>query len=123
MYVINDLTEFATYIRKISLHKFSQANQSVSDEFSTCLSEEKNNTEDENVISIKEVENIIVSLIKKNKRGEFLLSSRILIKIIEEINERIVTNLLNILVNKNIIESAFDEKTNDFIFWVKEKND
>ena len=31
-----------------------------------------------------------------------------------------VSNILNQLVNKGILESAYDEKSNDFIFWLKE---
>ena len=77
----------------------------------------------EEIISIKEVENIIFSLARENNEEELLLNNKILHNIIEAINERIVTNLLNILANKDIVESAFDEKINDFVFWIKEEND
>lgn len=123
MYVIKDLDQFAVYIRKISLHKFSETNKVVDDEFSSSFLKEKENINDDEIISIKEVENIIFSLARENNEEELLLNDKILHNIIEAINERIVTNLLNILANKDIVESAFDEKVNDFVFWIKEKND
>jgi hypothetical protein len=124
MYVIKDLDQFAVYIRKISLHKFSETNKVVDDEFSSSFLKEKENIKnDDEIISIKEVENIIFSLARENNEEELLLNDKILHNIIEAINERIVTNLLNILANKDIVESAFDEKVNDFVFWIKEEND
>ena len=123
MYVIKDLDQFAVYIRKISLHKFSETNKVADDEFSSSFLKEKENINDDEIISIKEVENIIFSLARENNEEELLLNNKILHNIIEAINERIVTNLLNILANKDIVESAFDEKINDFVFWIKEEND
>ena len=93
------------------------------DEFSSSFLKEKENINDDEIISIKEVENIIFSLARENNEEELLLNNKILHNIIEAINERIVTNLLNILANKDIVESAFDEKINDFVFWIKEEND
>ena len=124
MYVIKDLGQFAVYIRKISLHKFFETNTVVDDEFSSSFLKEKENIKnDDEIISIKEVENIIFSLARENNEEELLLNDKILYNIIEAINERIVTNLLNILASKDIVESAFDEKVNDFVFWIKEEND
>ncbi len=38
--------------------------------------------------------------------------------IIEDFNARLVSNLLQQLVAKGLIESSYDEEENDFIFWV-----
>jgi hypothetical protein len=32
-----------------------------------------------------------------------------------------VSNILNSLVNKGVLDSAYDDEQNDFIFWVKEE--
>jgi hypothetical protein len=93
MYVIKDLDQFAVYIRKISLHKFSETNKVVDDEFSSSFLKEKENINDEEIISIKEVENIIFSLARENNEEELLLNDKILHNIIEAINERIVTEI------------------------------
>lgn len=31
-----------------------------------------------------------------------------------------VSNILNTLVNKGVLDSGYDSEKNDFIFWVKE---
>ncbi|NBT08684.1 MAG: hypothetical protein EBS98_07780, partial [Chitinophagia bacterium] len=49
-----------------------------------------------------------------HKTGEILPDT-----ILEELNSRLVSNILNSLVNKGLIESAYDSDTNDFVFWVK----
>ena len=33
-----------------------------------------------------------------------------------------VSNILNQLVQKGLVESAFDTESNDFIFWVKDND-
>ena len=30
-----------------------------------------------------------------------------------------ISNMLNTLVNKGLLETAYDNESNDFIFWVK----
>lgn len=122
MYQINDLNEFVVYIRKISLEKFSESNYLVDDCFSSCLSEEKKLNEVDNIISLQEVENIVLNIVKKNKNGEYRFREKKLFKIIEEINTRIISNILNNLVKKDIIDVGFDEEQNDFVFWIKDSN-
>jgi hypothetical protein len=34
-----------------------------------------------------------------------------------------VSNMLNNLVNKGMIETGYDDETNDFIFWIKDENE
>jgi hypothetical protein len=33
-----------------------------------------------------------------------------------------VSNILNSLVNKGLVETAYDAEANDFIFWVSDEN-
>ncbi len=84
-----------------------------------CMKKESNEIDD--IISLNEVKIIILSNVKKNKKGTYQFQYKKLIKMVEEINSRIISNLLNSLVKKGIIETAFDEKQNDFVFWIKEK--
>jgi len=35
-------------------------------------------------------------------------------------NGRLVSNMLTSLVSKGLIESAYDEQINDFVFWIKD---
>jgi hypothetical protein len=34
-----------------------------------------------------------------------------------------ISNILNSLVNKGVLDSAYDSDQNDFIFWVKEEEE
>jgi hypothetical protein len=36
-------------------------------------------------------------------------------------NGRLVSNLLASLASKGLVESAYDEKLDDFVFWVNEE--
>ena len=57
-------------------------------------------------------------LIKK-KKNKYVITENNFSKIIQQIGARITSNLLQSLTSKGIIETAFDEKQNDFIFWIK----
>ena len=37
----------------------------------------------------------------------------------EQLCERMVSNIIQSLVKKGLVETAFDNEKNDFIFWVK----
>ena len=50
------------------------------------------------------------------------MNDKMFLAIIESLNERMVSNLLNSLVNKGLVETAYDDEDDDFIFWVKEDN-
>ena len=46
-----------------------------------------------------------------------------LYKMIEHVNQRMVSNIIAKLVNGGLLESAFDDEKNEFIFWKKEDED
>ena len=39
--------------------------------------------------------------------------------ILKQLSERMISNIVRNLVNRGLVESAFDEEKNDFVFWVK----
>ncbi|NDD85870.1 hypothetical protein EB118_22080 [bacterium] len=59
---------------------------------------------------------------KKNKKTRYLITDNIFYQIVQSLNNRTISNLLNTLVNKGLVETAFDEQSNDFIFWVNNEN-
>jgi hypothetical protein len=48
------------------------------------------------------------------------LSDQKFIEMMECFNSRMVSNILSGLVQKDILDSAYDEELNDFVFWVKD---
>ena len=57
---------------------------------------------------------------KKTKETEYYINDNILFRLLESFNTRMVSNILNKLTNDGLLESAFDEEKNDFIFWIKD---
>ena len=60
---------------------------------------------------------------KKTKKIKYLINDKILYTIIQNINRRMVSNMISNLVKKGLLESAFDEEKNDFVFWKKDIKD
>ena len=60
---------------------------------------------------------------KKLKQKKYLISEKSYLSFLESLNARLVSNMLSKMVKQDLLESAFDEESNDFIFWLKEEND
>lgn len=60
---------------------------------------------------------------KKKKQIRYLISPNNYMKMIECFNSRLVSNMLNNLVNKGLVETAYDSESDDFIFWTKNDTD
>lgn len=58
---------------------------------------------------------------KKNKKFH-TISDQEYVSFMEALNSRLVSNMLNSMTRLGILESAFDDKSNDFIFWVADEN-
>jgi hypothetical protein len=131
-FYIKDFTEFVENSRKLVFHCFGQANQEISDTITQSISKMSDDELNElnRTLTYEESCTIVKNHAKKqqNKKTKeirYCISDNMLNDIIEDLNSRMVSNILNKLVNDNILESAFDSDSNDFVFWIKEnlKND
>jgi hypothetical protein len=113
-YYVENLEEFLNQIRKISYEKFLEVNQIIKDEVT-----EKFHEELDEILSKQESDNIALPLLKKHK-DTYKVSEKTVIKIIEKLNSRMISNSLNKLVSEGVLESGFDSELNDFVFWIKE---
>jgi hypothetical protein len=80
-----------------------------------------------NILSFDESRIILMSLIKKQKNKKtndirYVVNDELFMTIVESLNDRMVSNLLNNLVNKGVIETGFDSDSNDFVFWIKDND-
>ena len=59
------------------------------------------------------------SIILENNLAEekYVISDELFLEMLECFNSRLISNLLNSLVNAGLVESAFDSTLNDFVFW------
>lgn len=83
------------------------------------LSEEERNELNE-VLSQEEAMSICKLFLRQYDENKFIVSNKQYAKLIDSLNTRLVSNMLNNLVNRGLLETAFDHESNDFIFWVKE---
>ena len=81
----------------------------------------------DNCLSEKEALNIVLEhvLQKRDRDGNIinLLSEENFMAIINDFSLRMTSNILNTLASKGLVDSAFDEETNDFVFWAKDLDD
>ena len=91
------------------------------------IDENEESTEELNqVLPLKESIALIKSyLIRKKRKSNqeivFFISDDNYHAFLEDLNRRLVSNLIGSLVKKGVLDSAFDDERNDFIFWVKGK--
>lgn len=114
MYKVTDIDNFIKKIKKITIKKFKIINDKLDDDISKKIND--NIKDIDSIINDQEVENIIYPLIIK-KGKENLVTEESLANIVENINNRIISNSIAKLVSEGNLESAYDEKLNDFIFW------
>lgn len=127
-FVIKDFEEFVLKTRTLVYNLFLQNTQDQSyidimfQQIATQDQEEFNI-----VISQEEARSIVKQIARKQinrktKETRYVISDSSYVEILENINARMVSNILNSLVNKGLLESGYDSETNDFIFWVKDEH-
>lgn len=123
VYEITNVEEFAESIRLIILENFYDNDKKLTKEISKF--DELMKTKREKIqekLTLQESKNIIKPILKTviNSVGEkeYTVSHKNFKKILEELNRRIISNILMELVSEGLVETGFDEEKNDFIFWV-----
>jgi Mg/Co/Ni transporter MgtE len=129
-FIIKDLENFVDHTRKLVFVSYGDKNQNSTEEDSleeliTLTETEQSELDD--VLSFNETMGIVKSLAKiernkKTKKFRYLVNEQLYAEIIESLGDRMTSNILNSLVNKGIVETAYDSDLDDFIFWVKEEN-
>jgi hypothetical protein len=125
---ISNMEKFTEYLRNIVYINFKDDNQDDSKNYQIDLGEdlpeitEEEETElseiltqKECIVIVKETSKKIIH--KKTKNIKYLINDSILSKLIEDFNQRMISNIIAKLVKRGILESAYDDKKNDFIFW------
>lgn len=57
---------------------------------------------------------------KKSNKTYYRISEKSYMSLIESLNSRMISNMLQKLSKDGVLESAFDSDLNDFVFWVKD---
>lgn len=125
-FVINDLEAFIDTTRILVFNSFGTEKTTSWDELPLDELSESEEKEMDNILSHEESLLIAKDILKKQKNRKtkeerYLVNDGIYYKYVSALNERMVGNILSSLVNKGLVESAFDSEANDFIFWVKDE--
>lgn len=127
-FIIKNLEEFINASRRLVFKNFgAKSDDDIDiDNFLINMSQD-DETEMDTILSYQEAFSITKSIIKrqtnkKTNKHRYILNEQMYMSVINALNDRMVSNVLNSLVNKGLIETAYDEKTNDFIFWVNEND-
>ncbi len=127
-YLIKDLEAFTDKVRAIVYNNFGLWNDQT--ELNTLIDtvKEEEKTDFDKILSHSESLIIIKEAIrtqssKNKKKIRYSMTDKMFADIIEQLNARLVSNILTSLVQKGLVDAAYDMEINDFIFWVKEDND
>lgn len=127
-YDIYDLEMFVQKTRVLVYNSFGASSEPIDEidmDFENLNKDQQK--EIDNCLSEKEALNIVLEHIlqKRDRDGNIinLLSEENFMAIINDFSLRMTSNILNTLASKGLVDSAFDEETNDFVFWAKDLDD
>lgn len=127
-YLVPNVEDFVETVRKLVFNSLGREEEKEDDQDSLLEISSKDQKEFDKVLTQTESMVIAKDLLRKqiNKKTQeerYMVTDEIIFQIIESLNDRMVSNILNSLVNKGVIESAYDTESNDFIFWVKDNEE
>ena len=78
----------------------------------------------DNLLSMPEAKAIFKPFVKRKRNKKTLTVKVIMLEsdydnVLRQLAERMISNIVRNLVKKGLVESAFDEDKNDFVFWIK----
>jgi hypothetical protein len=128
-YSIKDFHDFVDHARMLVFKTFGMTEDIVEEGILSSLMNTIDIKDQEamnRVLSHEESCSIVEGFLKKQKKRKnnsikYSLNQDILMQILESLNSRMISNILNKLVNEGILESGFDAEANDFTFWISEK--
>lgn len=128
--VVN-LDKLVNFSRRVVFHNFDERNNDLDDDdFMEKIKriEKDDDPEIDEILSFEESKNIFreftkKKINKKTKKTKMFIKEADYDEILLQLNQRMVSNIVKGLVSKGLVESAFDDERNDFVFWVKSQNE
>jgi len=126
---ISNIDKLVNFSRRLIYYNFDDESEKLSDaDFFDQVQKIKQEDlpEMDKYLPFDEAKNIMKSLLikrrhKKTKIPKLFMKESDYDEVLVQLNKRLVSNIVRGLVNKGVVESAFDDEKNDFIFWVKDK--
>ena len=125
-YEIYDLTAVVDFIRKLVYDSFSDpVDYNDIEQNEMGMLDIKLTTEEtqelNKLLSIEECLSVVKPRLKPTKDNTYLLNGNIFEQMVYDINGRMISNTMRSLVERDLLEVAFDDNKNDFVFWLKRK--
>ena len=127
-FIVDDIDKFVESTRVLVFNSFGKTNETELDDLSFLLADLPKNEIDELNNSLSQEECMIMAkdflrkeYNKKTKNSRHIISNKKYMDMIESFNSRMISNMLNHLVNKGLLETGYDVDSNDFVFWIKEE--
>jgi hypothetical protein len=121
-FIVPNLSDFTDKARAIVYNNFGSWQKKTDTDIVIEDVTENEKEEFDKILSHQESLNIVKENIKKEKnkktkKSRYVLNDIIFADIVHQLNERMTSNIVNGLVQKGLIETAFDSESNDFVFW------
>lgn len=127
-FTIKDFDSFVDHTRMLTYNAYGNKNDDDVSEIESLMDMSiENRKELDNILSHSEAAEIIKLLAKKQKNKKtkkirYIINDELYISIIQTLGDRMTSNILQGLVSKGLVEMGFDNESNDFIFWIDDKN-
>tara|TARA_B100001778_G_scaffold273422_1_gene235849 strand:- start:3707 stop:4120 length:414 start_codon:yes stop_codon:yes gene_type:complete len=124
---IVNLDKLINFSRKVVYANLGEEYSDVSDVGFLDLVEnmpEEQQEEMNSILSMSEAKAIFKPFVRQQRHKKTLSIKTSILEadydiILRQLSERMISNIVRNLVNRGLVESAFDEEKNDFVFWVK----
>lgn len=121
------MNSFVDSVRALVYNNFGSTNDDTELEQNMYKVKDSEQNEFDQILSHDESYSIVLPYLQKqyNKKTHdtrYVINDNNFMPMLEALNDRMTSNILNNLVNKGLIDTAFDSDANDFVFWLKDEN-
>lgn len=123
-FAVTDIEGLVTSARTLVYNNFGDWESKDEQDIVDSMIVKPDNTQEFDQLLTQEESIVIVqSLLKKQrhkttKEIRYLISDTTFYDILQQLNDRLVSNTIASLVQKGLVESAYDSDIDDFVFWV-----
>ena len=123
-FAVKDVDRLVTSARTIVYNNFGDwESKDEQDIVDSMVIKPDNKDEFDQLLTQEESTVIVQSLLKKQrhkttKEIRYVISDSLFYDILQQLNDRLVSNTISSLVQKGLVETAYDSEIDDFVFWV-----
>ena len=127
-FAVKDVDGLVTSARTLVYNNFGDwKSKDEQDIVDSMILKPDNEDEFDQLLTQEESIVIVQSLLKRQrhkttKKVRYLISDSLFYDILQQLNDRLVSNTMASLVQKGLVESAYDSDIDDFVFWVKQND-